>query len=218
MLTLNEETPIYLETLNAEDQPIAEIAARLRHLSAQSAVVAFEGGVETPGLRWGSRVRFCLESEARRYAIVGMVVATDLRGGDCGASDPDAPREILLNVWDCRFAEQRREAPRSRVRFAVKYQCLPAGAAESETWLAAHCIDLSAGGMRLRTACPETEPERIRIALSLPETASGSACDLDLTGRVLRMERPGGLRQMAVMAVKFERLTPQNALHLTRHA
>ena len=215
MLTVNDETPIDLEILNARDQPIGEIAARLRHLSAQSAVIAFPGGVSAPGLRWGARARFCVNSGSQRFAIVGMVVATNLRDGAADAEDAEVWREILLRVWDCESAAQRRTAPRKRARFSVKYQPLSADSdALSETWLPAQCVDISAGGLRLRTACPDGAGQRVRLALSLPTTATAAACEIELTGRVLRVEPTGGARQMAVIAIKFEWIAPQDALRL----
>ena len=229
MLTTNEETPIYLEILNARDQPIMEIAARLRHLSAQSAVIAFDCGVKAPGLHWGSRIRFCVDSGSQRFAILGMVAATNLRDSSpdpAEAEDAEGWREILVRVWDCEAASQRRIAPRRRAKFSVKYQPLfseptfselAIETGESETWLAAQCVDISAGGLRLRTACPDMAAQRVRLVLTLPATAAEPACELQLTGRVLRIEQTGGPRQMALIAVKFERLAPQDALLLARH-
>ncbi len=222
MLTTNDETPIYLETLNARDQPMTEMAARLRHLSAQSAVIAFESGLKTPGLHWGARVRFCVDSGSQRFAISGMVVTTNLRDAAEipaeGAEDvqgAEAWREILVRVWDCDTAAQRRIAPRKRTRFSVKYQPLFSDAESlSEDWLAAQCVDISAGGLRLRTACPDRAMQRVRLSLSLPATETEAACEIELTGRVLRFEESGGAREMALIAIKFERLAPQNALRL----
>ena len=221
MLTTNEETPIYLEILNARDQPMGEIAARLRHLSAQSAVIAFDSGALTPGLHWGSRIRFCVDSGSQRFAILGMVAATNLRDSAGDAKDAEGEREILVRVWECEAASQRRIAPRKRTKFSVKYQPIFAEQAfetgEGEIWLAAQCVDISAGGLRLRTACPDFAMQRVRLALTLPAMAAEPACELNLTGRVLRMEPSGGARQMALIAVKFERLAPQDALLLARH-
>ena len=218
MRTINEETPIYLETLNALDQPMREVAARLRHLSAQSAVIAFEaGGAKMPELHWGARVRFCVDSGSQRFAIVGMVVATNLRDSAAEESEGEAAwREILVRVWDCATDSQRRTAPRKRARFAVKYQPLFGGsdAAENADWFPAQCVDISAGGLRLRTACPKAAMERIRLALTLPASATEAACELRLAGRVLRVEPSGGARQMALIAVKFERLSPRDAMRL----
>ena len=224
MQTINEETPIYLETLNARDQPMSETAARLRHLSAQSAVIAFECGLKTPGLHWGARVRFCVDSGSQHFAIVGMIIATNLRDA-ADSEDAAGWHEILVRVWDCETASQRRIAPRKRARFAVKYQPLVSDASMEETeygeksavWLPAQCVDISAGGLRLRTACPELAMERLRLFLTLPASATEQACELQLTGRVLRLEQTGGARQMALIAVKFERLLPGEAMRLARH-
>lgn len=223
MLTTNDDTPIYLEVLNARDQPMLEITARLRHLSAQSAVIAFDSGVKAPGLRWGSKIRFCVDSGSQHFAITGMVVSTDLRDSSpdrADGEDAEAQREILARVWDCETASQRRQAPRKRAKFSVKYQPIFSDATaaietgESETWLAAQCVDISAGGLRLRTACPDMAVQRVRLALTLPATTTEPACELQLTGRVLRVEQSGGARQMALIAVKFERVAPQDAMRL----
>ena len=230
MQAINEETPISLETLNARDQPMREVAARLRHLSAQSAVIAVAGDAKMPGLHWGTRVRFCVDSGSQHFAIVGMVVATNLQDPATDETDgATAWREILVRVWDCESASQRRTAPRKRARFAVKYQPVfpgvdveykesAANGSESEdgAWLPAQCVDISAGGLRLRVSCPETAMERVRLALTLPACAARPACELQLSGRVLRLERTGGARQTALIAIKFERLSPQNAMLIAK--
>jgi hypothetical protein len=220
VLMLADTLPIELETLDARDTPLAEYCAMLQHLDGETAVLRLRAS-EACCLHWGARVRFCVDEGPLGYQIIGMVVGH----GEVEKEDTTeaAYSDIILRLWECRPAHQRRSTPRRRTRFQVSY--LPQSATEGTTlplegeWLRAWCVDIGGGGMRLHLAKPLCLPERLTLRFTLPSRAGESSKSprrtLEVQGHVLRCKAYGRRGDHIELAITFQRLSVEDGMALS---
>ncbi len=161
----------------------------------------------------------------------------ETRANDPAEAGDVEPRQISVRLHDCRPVSQRRQFPRSRARLALRYQILETedspsptvhetqaalasqDAAEiagdsTPTWLPGVALDLGAGGLRLRAACPPCQPTLVVVAFILPAAADSAARDFALRARVLRMQASARRTDFIEMALKFEPLAVADGLAL----
>ncbi len=176
-------------------------------------------------------------------AMLSCALSAEDRGA--GSSHTPGVREVVVRLYQCNPFGERRSGPRRWTRFGVRLSPLPAisrgarpglpalksaidepYADPSETlpasvepcWDRGWAVDISGGGMRLRTyACL---PLRQRLALQfwLPDggakQAATHACRFEVVGRVLRSQRPRSRASLYESMVCFEQLSPKDGLAL----
>jgi len=212
MLPVSEEITIRLEVLNAQDSPISCLEAVLRHLDGERAAIVLPAAVSASCVHWGSRVRFFVEQQTYVYEIVGSVIAQE--------ATEDAGCALQVRLWECRPGRQRRTVPRRAARFPVQFTPWEVSASaepKEEAWQCGQCLDISCAGMRLRAPHQPVLPERflLRFALPLASGSDGRPRTFCLQGRLLRA-RPIGRQAIGVeIAVKFEKLSPEEGLALS---
>jgi hypothetical protein len=220
VLLLANTLPIDLETLDARDNVIASIAATLQHLDGETAYLHIPIEEPVRSLHWGARVRFWIEDGPRGYEVIGVVAGHQEETDEEGET---AYREILIRLWECRNAPQRRNTPRRRGRFVVRYLPLgmseEPGVSEEGAWLRAWCVDIGGGGMRLRLPKGTALPERLALRFSLPPRSEKKTLaarrEFDVLGRVLRCEPTGQRGDAVELAIKFHRLSVEDGLALS---
>ena len=212
MLPIAEDIAIRIEVLNAQDSPIACMEATLRHLDEERAAILLPVAVSSSCVHWGSRVRFFVEQQTHVYEIVGSVIAREVT--------EDAACALQVCLWECRAGRQRRAVPRRAARFPVQFLPLERTSSaepEEEAWQCGQCLDISGAGMRLRIPHQPALPEHflLRFALPLPSGGDDGSRVFCLQGRLLRA-RPIGRQAMDIeIAVKFEKLSPEEGLALS---
>lgn len=221
MLTVSDEgQKVDLAILDRNDVPQRTMQAILDHMDGDAGILRLQlDAGALPG--WGTRVRFHIGDGRRRYQVRGMVV------GQCPcdpAVDAGHSQAIIVQLWECVPAVERRRGPRCQTRFLVRYLPLSAGgtpaSADSE-WLRAWCVDLGVGGMRLRLARPLCVPERLILRFSLPGSGASTPRKLrrafQLKGRVLRCTACGPRGSHVEMAVSFQEISVQDGLALSAY-
>lgn len=212
MLPIAEDISIRIEVLNAQDNPISCMEATLQHLDGERAAIVLPIATPASCMHWGSRVRFFVEQQTYIYEIIGSVIAQEVT--------EDSACALQICLWECRTSRQRRAVPRRAVRFPVQFASLEmasSAGSDEEVWQCGQCLDISCAGMRLRAPHQPVLPERVllRFALPLPTDSDGPARAFCLQGRLLRA-RPIGRQSIGVeIAVKFEKLSPEEGLALS---
>ena len=94
----------------------------------------------------------------------------------------------------------------------VRYRDLQTETGHEAGWQEAECINIGAGGARLRAILTEALPERIALEIVLPDKTG----TLRMQGRVLRTEPAKRNTRRMEMAVKFECPGVRESLALSR--
>ncbi len=139
-------------------------------------------------------------------------------------------REFVLRLWECRPAAEQRDMPRRPVRFETEYLIHSDGSSgidstqnpgsagnagvlpvSQEAWRRGLCIDLGGGGMRLHISCLSVAPRRVTVRFILPARKTGAtpAVPLCIEGKTLRYTVLNVHADCAEVALKFERLDPE---------
>jgi len=230
MWLMASEMPVRLETLDQSGQCLSSTMARLNHLDETHALISIEEPASAARLHWGSPVRFELEDGMSRYEITGVIVARQEEDGEPRRDDSDnlesqTPRwEVRVRIWECHLNVQRRTLPRRRVRFRVRLRelqespqdCLDARPPADP--IPAWCVDIGAGGIRVRTHKLESVPPRMQIEFCLPmredkmgpETSHGFC----LRGRVIRASPYGRHSDDLDIAFRFECISVRDGMAL----
>lgn len=222
-MLLTEETPIQLDVLDAQDNALTRLPATLCRLENELATLELSADSPPSCLHWGARVRFRIGEGAQTCEAIGSIVAHNLArtsGKWLQDFDQDSPREAVVRLALCRPVPQLRAVPRRDACFPVLFQALsnemteaPASSALPE-WSRARCVNLSAGGMKLRTDSALSAPKELLLRFSLP--VSGQETPLfQLRGKTLRADFCGKQNEEIELAVKFMNLTVQDGLALT---
>lgn len=145
---------------------------------------------------------------AMARAAEGLPVQAGKAGGACAADAVPWPgvRVRVLSV----SCDQRRRYFRWRTSLPARYAVLDEGAlaggaedVEPGAWRGAVTVDISTGGVRLRTREPLEEGALLLVRVSLPEG------EVEAMGRVVRAweESPGRVAKLYQVGVDFARLT-----------
>jgi hypothetical protein len=239
MQLMERSATVTLEVLDARHHAISTVAATLHYLDGELATLDMAADGGTVGLHWGARVRFWVGTGAQGFEIIGAVVGCGLSDGDESDEEADEPRrEICVRLFECRPAPQRRSSPRRRIRLPISFAVLagddpellaetadaPAMPAAPEypcayEWRDATLIDLGCGGVRMRIDGISSAPSRVLIRLTLPayEHVAGAvpARTFELPGEVLRAEPSRRRAGSLVIAAKFLRIDPQEAIAIS---
>lgn len=233
MLLIANDLPINLDVLDADNGVLASLSVRLRHLDGEWATIVLEPKQRATCLHWGSRVRFWIGDGLHGYEVIGSIVAHELqRASSRTSTTAPSPQEALVRLWECRQVDQRRQTPRRVARFPVEFRILKANTPDnastspqaepsSPKWHPAHCLDIGAGGMRLRTDRLAVTPKHLEVRFALPPVAETDPAaetashHFRLLGRVLRTEPSEKSEHSLEIAIKFERLSVEDGLALT---
>jgi hypothetical protein len=180
-------------------------------------------------LHWGAPVRFELEDGMQRYEITGAIIARQEDSApdptaDAAPTDPST-WELRVRVWECNLNVQRRTLPRRNLRMRVQLHSMPGEAPLSDAPddappppLLAWCVDIGAGGMRIRTARLKTVPARMRLEFSLPVSDGTHGIepqhDFCLVARVIRSAPHGRHGDALEIAMCFEGLSVRDGMVL----
>ena len=222
------EAPVCLERLDHTGEPAFATDAQLAHMDTTHALVLLDG---PPGERWhwGAPVRFHVEDGQHRYQVTGSIVARTAeppcRNETSGSGEPVPPPiwELRIRIWDCTPTVQRRARPRRRLGFRVDLRgaCGPdaaEGPAEPSNAIVAWCLDVGAGGIRVRTGRLATVPPRMRLEFCLPAADGDSGAEashkFSLAGRVIRALPQGRGGEGMDIALCFEGLSVRDGMAL----
>lgn len=166
---------------------------------------------------------------------------------DCGVGRPNMQgvREVVVRLYQCIPFGERRSGPRRWTRFGVRLSPLPPLARGARPGLAAleeateephtvmsealpapvepcwdrgWAVDISGGGMRLRTYASLPLRQRLALQFWLPDAhakqAATHACRFEVVGRVLRSQRTRSRASLYESMVCFEQLSPRDGLAL----
>jgi hypothetical protein len=235
MLMLTTEMPVDLAILDNGNEAVARLTATLCDLHGEWAALTIS---EQPGatcLRWGARVRFWIPDGAHVYEATGSVVEHRLIQNDSTPTDAQEPstgqRETIIRLSECRTLPQRRVMPRRTARFAVQYRLLTpcddadmvfdtmdAETQDIDVWQAGWCVDIGAGGLRLRTDRRDSWPSRLALQFNLPASADRSApaaSPFRLIGRVLRTAPVRSRVAGVEVVIAFENLPVREGVRLS---
>jgi hypothetical protein len=229
MVLTAAEVPVRLEALDQSGQRISEVEAQLLHLDENYALLSVEQ--QSPGgcLHWGTPVRFEVEEDLNRYEVTGAIIARREEAGDDDAGL--APTlasipgwEIRIRIWDCNLNVQRRLSPRRRIGFPVELHVSSGAGTPIQTSepgaepILARCVDIGAGGIRVRTAKLANLPARMRLEFCLPITdgdqGHGATHKFNLAGRVIRALPQGRHGDNLDIAFCFEGLSVRDGMAL----
>ena len=225
MFLFANEMPITLEALDANGGVLSDMAASLRHLDGERAVVALSARTPAPSLHWGTRVRFQIADGTQRYSVIGTVIAHDLPASRKAADSPEIQEalecEATLQLWECRSADQQRVSPRRHVHFDVHFRVLDQESTATETpqpdvWEQGTCVDIGGGGLCMRIPHRSTYPKRVEVRFTLPTTQSEKipGPEFTLRGRVLRTTTHALGQEVAL---RFERLSVAQGMALATY-
>lgn len=227
MLLTAAEVPVRLETLDQTGGRVFEIEAQLVHLDENYALISLDEPALSTRLHWGTPVRFELDDSMKRYEVTGAIVARhDDRERE--PSEEDAVEaipmwELRVRIWDCKMNVQRRTIPRQRIGFPVHLREIAGGATSGAAPrnglpVLARCVDIGAGGMRVRTAKQADLPARMHLEFSLPTTDDDRGAETSrqfyLTGRVIRALPQGRNGDNLDIAFCFEGLSVREGMAL----
>ncbi len=176
-----------------------------------------------------------------------VMLSRTLTVEDCGTGSPNTQgvREVVVRLYQCNPFGERRSGPRRWTRFGVRLSPLPASSrgarpglpelenstegkymVASETlpaplepcWDRGWAVDISGGGMRLRTYASLPLRQRLALQFWLPDAhakqAATHACRFEVVGRVLRSQRTRSRASLYESMVCFEQLSPEDGLAL----
>lgn len=171
------------------------------------------------------------DQQREEHSRTGLSSGSPLASSEPAAVDFHGEREFVLRLWECRPATEQRDMPRRPVRFETEYLIHPVRSNGSESteqpagdsvnagslpplpkeWRRGLCVDLGGGGMRLHISCLSTAPGRVTVRFILPARKTGAApsVPLCLEGKTLRYTVLNVHADCAEVALKFERLNPE---------
>ncbi len=230
MLLMDAEVPVRLETLDQSGQRVSEVEANLVQLDDRFALVSLEGPASSVRLHWGTPIRFELDDGMKRYEVTGAIVARREDGiqesgiGDASAVAAIPTWELRIRIWDCKLNVQRRMLPRRRIGFLVHLHAAAEAAAPCESadqWgqpILARCVDIGAGGIRVRTPKLDNLPTRMRLEFCLPVSDGEHGVEAThkfcLAGRVIRALPQGRNGDNMDIAFCFEGLSVRDGMAL----
>ncbi|HLK57669.1 MAG TPA: PilZ domain-containing protein [Chthonomonadaceae bacterium] len=225
MLEFADAMPITLEALDAEGGVLSGMAAGLRHLDGERAIVTLSLETPTPHLQWGARVRFQVADGLQRYSVLGTVIAHDrphtTQIYDRNGTEEPAQFEATLQLWECRPADQQRLSPRRTAQCDILFYSLDpehtgAEVPEGDVWVQGVCVDIGGGGLRLRAPASFTPPKRLalRFTLAPPDSDEAAGREFRLQGRVLRITPTKHDADSQEIAVRFEHLSVAEGMAL----
>ena len=178
----------------------------------------------------------------KRLTIVNGTDTEEICGNSAGVSAVHS-RDIVLRVLECHPFNERRTGPRRWRRFGVRYCPLDNGSSEqrllanfeealkgettgnsrsgaesTQCWERAWAVDLSAGGIRLRTFDPLPMRQLIALQFWLPggdRKAASDARSFLLRGRVLRSSTVKARASAFEAMIAFDRLSAEDGLALS---
>jgi hypothetical protein len=249
MLLLSTSLLVPLDVLNNRSEAIARFDANLLHLHGDCAVLTLPAQASLSLVHWGTQVRFWISDGPHGYEVEGVVTARDtdspagrapqsslgIAGQETDSVEISPIREIVVRLWKCLPFEERRTNRRRWTRFSVRLHPLPesksvsAGqalenitvvAAESACWERGWAVDISGGGMRLRTYACLPVRQRLVAQFWLPnknqDHAASHAHCFALNGRVLRSEKARTrTADMYETMLSFEHLSTEDGLALS---
>ncbi len=236
MYLLTEEQRVNLEVLDNRQMPICTVPANLLSLQGEWATVMLSPDVSISGLRWGAWVRFWMGEGSSSYEVIGTIAALELQRENLESTNseqiPAHSREALIRLQEFRPVSQRRTSQRhfhqTKILFrqiskadlqqADAYINQTFSDSDSSEWIAGICIDISPGGMRIRTDTDIPENEHILLNFSFDKINGESAEPPKrflLSGRIIR--RSACIRNSAAveMAVKFDSLSVEDGMALS---
>ena len=230
MLLMAAEVPVCLEMLDQTGRRVSEVEAQLVQLDGNYALISLEEPASSARLHWGTPVRFELDDGMKRYEVTGAIVARreeSVQENELGhAADVQAIPlwELRIRIWDCSLNVQRRMLPRRRIGFPVHLHETIEAAARSETPdpgaepILAQCVDIGAGGIRVRTEKLANLPARMQLEFCLPirdgEHGVEASHRFCLTGRVIRALPQGRHGNNMDIAFCFEGLSVRDGMAL----
>ena len=172
-------------------------------------------------------VRFELDDSMKRYEVTGAIVARhedrDDEPANVEAVEAIPMWELRVRIWDCKMNVQRRTIPRQRIGFPVHLREI-VGSANSDVVsgdgspVLARCVDIGAGGMRVRTSKRSNLPSRMHLEFCLPVTDEVQIAETSrqfyLTGRVIRALPQGRDGDNLDIAFCFEGLSVREGMAL----
>jgi len=226
MWLIASEVSVRLEFLNSHGECQSSSDARLVSLDDSCAVITLVRTDSNAAARIGAPIRFSLEDGMRRYEVTGEVVreCSEGRAGHPrpqGRTEPSERCELSICVWECKLCVQRRVPPRRRLGFPVELRVLDCEEGTEESLgqaIAASCVDVGAGGIRVRTSKLEAVPSRMQLEFCLPVADEMNGAEewyrFCLAGRVLRTVAQGGQEDNLDIAFCFEALSVRDGMAL----
>lgn len=245
MLLLSTCLSVPLDVLNNRSEAIARFDANLLHLHNDCAVLVLPAQASLSLVHWGTQVRFWISDGPFGYEVEGVVTARDtdlglhtvvsLDSQEISSAGTSPTREIVVRLLKCLPFEERRAYRRRWTRFSVRLHPLPKSEgvytrhalenitdvpAESARWERGWAVDISGGGMRLRTYACLPIRQRFLTQFWLPDinqdhAASHARC-FALKGRVLRSEKARTRTSEAYETMlSFEHLSTADGLALS---
>jgi len=228
MWLMASEIPVRLEILDQIGQRLFGAAAKLTSLDESHALLALEEPLSAAQLHWGSPVRFEVEDGLRRYEITGAIVERqeEDRAADAveEASRNSRIWEIRVRLWECKLNVQRRALPRRKLRLPVSFRImcgeepLNGGLEAPPEVVKGWCVDIGAGGIRVRTQRLETVPTRVHLEFRMPVSDGVHGMDtvhqFCMAGRVIRAEPHGRYSDGMELAIRFEHISVRDGMVL----
>lgn len=230
MWLMASDIDVRLEILDQAGQAVFGAMARLTHLDESEAVLSLEEPCSATRLHWGAPVRFELEDGTRRYEITGAIIARheDESGGatvSAYAQERSNPTwEIRVRVWECKLNVQRRTLPRRKLRFRVhlrpdiRSEAVPADVDNVTEPIPAWCVDIGAGGLRIRTGKVQKIPQHLSIDFCVPINSSQGEVERShrfcVAGRVVRATPAGRHGDDVEVAICFEGISVRDGMAL----
>ncbi len=229
MWMMASEVAVRLETLDQTGQSVFGAMATLTHLDETYAVLSMEEPCSATRLHWGAPVRFDLEDGVKRYEITGAIVARHEDEAESGSPPPPSIKaqhrwDVRVRIWECKLNVQRRSLPRKKLRLRVRLRpadeltAMANGSDVKLNEISAWCVDIGAGGMRVRTNQLDVVPERIRVDFCVPLQDSRPGLDdsqeFCLLGRVIRAVPRGRHGDDMEIALCFDGLSVRDGLAL----
>ena len=226
MWLMAAEVPIHLDVLNQSRECVWSVDVRLVSMDDSYALVSLEKSHGRPddSRLCGAPVRYELEDGMRRYEVSGSIIA--IRDEDEESSTDDdnfdiANWDLRIRIWECKLSVQRRAQPRRKFGFPVELREINGPDALAEPGpeaIVASCVDVGAGGMRVRTNRLAEVPTRMHLEFCLPTTkgpvGSGTSHRFSLAGRVIRADSQGGDGGDMDIAFCFEGLSVRDGMAL----
>lgn len=223
------EIPVRLEILDSFGDCASTSDARVVRLDDSYAEIVLDRDPSSDAhrSRSGTPVRFEFEEGMRRYEVTGAIVAGNVEQTDSreiAARVDTAESEqchMRVRIWECKLNIQRRSVPRRRLGFPVELRGIsdsePTAIPASEA-IVGCCIDVGAGGIRVRTSQLLEVPKRMRLEFSLPVSDGTLGIEANhrfcLSGRVIHTLPQGAHGDDMDIAFCFEGLSVRDGMAL----
>jgi len=230
MLLNVAEAPVRLEMLDQSGRRISEAEAHLVQIDENHALIRLAESASSARLHWGKPVRFELEDANNRYEVTGTIIArrsvphpAESREAEFGEA-VILTWELRIRIWDCILSVERRQRPRRKIGFPVYlYEAATSPAQEENSNepaepIVARCMDIGAGGIRVRIPKVSTMPARMRLEFCVPVNGGNPEAShlhrFCLSGRVIRALPQGRYADNLDVAFCFEELSVRDGLAL----